>query len=1067
MSENDPPRNTDHRGILAWFARNHVAANLLMAAIVITGIVVARGMKQEVFPTFLLDTVRVGMEYRGASPEEVERSIILPIESELRGLELVRRIRSEATEGEAEITIEVMPDHDRNRALQEVTAAVQRISLFPNDAELPVISLGDGRRRSVLSIAVYGDLSERRLVDFARQLEDGLLANPNISIVEVRGARRPEIHVEIEQAKLRSLGLTLEEVAQAIEASALDVPAGTLRTPGGDILLKTTERREAASQFAEIAILSTSTGAKVKLGDVARIADDFEESEREVYFNGKRAVFLSVYSSESQPPLQVAAAVREFIEKERPHLPSSVGITLSRDSSDDYRERLHLLMTNGVAGLLLVVLALGLFLELRVAFWTAIGIPISILGSLALLPLMDASINMISLFGFIVTLGIVVDDAIVVGEDIFHKISQGMPRLDAAVAGVKDMCTPVVFAVSTNIIAFLPLLFVPGEAGLFFKVLPAVVIAVFTVSLVECLLVLPSHLAFSHKQKGQRSWMSEFDRKQTQFRERLDRRMEALYSPILSFALKNRYLTIAVFGAGLVVVIAYLESGRINFAFRPTIETDFIQAEIEMPSGTPVERTREVVFQIEEAAKRTLRMLEEKDILVGIFTSVAERSSSAGEVSVTLIPQSKRGITGEEFCTLWREQIPAIPDMESIFFDYLIGPGGEAEVDVQLSHPEVDVLRQAAADVAAAVERYPGVEDVRKGFGQEMPQFNFEIKPEGRSLGITARELGRQIRNSFYGAEALRQPRDRDELRVMVKLPESDRRSMRGLEDLLIRAPGGGEIPLRQAAVVTETNAPVRIERVNGARVVNVTGNVVPGVNNANKVLSAFAKQELPGILEKYPGLRYSFEGEQREQREAISRLSWGLVASLLVIFGLMASLLRSYAQALIVLLAIPWSLAGAVIGHVLLGFDLSIFSVFGMIALCGMVVNGGFVLAVTRNRYLSADVALKEVTRVAAARRFRPILLTAMTTFLGLLPMIFETSIQGLFLVPMAISLGIGTLMSALVILILIPAVFVVLEDFHLLKTPPAETASEGRAQAETRAEEEQALVTARRATT
>ena len=1031
MNEKAAETGVKEGGILAWFAKNHVAANLLMAAIVITGLVVARGIKQEVFPTFLLDTVQIQMEYRGASPEEVERSIVLPIESELRGLELVRRLHSQATEGQARITVEIMAGHDRNRALQEVTAAVQRISLFPNDAELPVISLGDGRRRSVLSIAVYGDLSERRLVDFARQLEDGLLANPNISIVEVRGARRPEIHVEIEQSKLRSLGLTLGEVARAIDASALDVPAGTLRTRGGDILLKTTERREVASQFADIAVLSTATGSKVRLGEIARITDDFEESEREVYFNGKRAVFLSVYSSENQPPLVVAAAVKEFIEKERPHLPPSVGLTLSRDSSEDYRERLHLLMTNGVAGLLLVVLALGLLLELRVAFWTAIGIPISILGSLALLPLMDASINMISLFGFIVTLGIVVDDAIVVGEDIFHKISQGMPRGEAAVAGVREMSTPVMFAVSTNIIAFLPLLFVPGEAGMLFKVLPAVVIAVFTVSLVECLLVLPSHLAFSHKGEGRRTWLAEFDRKQTAFREKLDAKIEGMYRPVLGAVIRNRYLVIAAFVAGLVVVIAYVESGRINFAFRPTIETDFIQAEIQMPSGTPVERTREVVFQIEEAAKRTLQMLEEKNLLIGIFTSVAERSSSEGEVSVTLVPQSQRQITGEEFCNLWREQIPTVPDMESIFFDYLIGPGGEAEVDIQLSHPEIEVLRQAATEVAAVIERYPGVEDVRKGFGQEMPQFNFEIKPEGRSMGITARELGSQIRHSFYGAEALRQPRDRDELRVMVKLPREDRRSMSGLEDLLIRSPGGGEIPLRQAAVVTVTNAPVRIERVNGARVVNVTGNVIPGVNNANKILNAFSKAELPEILESFPGLRYSFEGEQREQREAISRLSWGLIAALFVTFALMASLLRNYAQALVVLLAIPWSLAGAVIGHVLLGFDLSIFSVFGMIALCGMVVNGGFVLAVTRNRFLAAKAGDEKVTQLAAERRFRPILLTAMTTFLGLMPMIFETSIQGLFLVPMAISLGVGTLFSAVVILLLIPAVFVVLEDF------------------------------------
>ena len=410
-------------------------------------------------------------------------------------------------------------------------------------------------------------------------------------------------------------------------------------------------------------------------------------------------------------------------------------------------------------------------------------------------------------------------------------------------------------------------------------------------------------------------------------------------------------MTISAFTAALVVVGAYVASGRIAFTFRPTIETDFVQAEIELPSGTPVDRTREVVFQIEEAAKRAIAATGEEDIVVGISMDVADGASNKGEVSVTLVSQSQRRVTGKEFAALWRRELPPIPDLESIFFDYLFGPGGEAEIDIELTHPDVDTLRRAAGEVAEAVGRYPGVTDVRKGFGREMPQFNFELKPAGESLGITARELGRQIRNAFYGAEALRQPRDRDELRVMVRLPEADRRTLAGLEDLLVRAPGGGEIPLGEAATVIAATAPVRIERVDGGRVLNVTANVIPGENTGNKVLAAFAEDGLPQILARYPGLRYRFEGEQREQREAMRELSWGLVAALFAIYAIMAALLRSYKDAFVVLLTIPWSLAGAVIGHVLLGFDLSVFSVFGMIALCGMVVNGGFVLAVTRNR--------------------------------------------------------------------------------------------------------------------
>lgn len=1023
-------KDEESGGIIAWFAQNDVAANLLMIAIVVAGILTARSIRQEVYPVYELNSVEIDMDYRGASPEEVERSVILPIESEIRGMELVRRIESVAREGNGTVEVEIQPGYNRDRALQEITAAVQRVSLFPDEVEPPVITLGAGRRREVMRISVYGDLDEQTLIDYARTLEDGLLAEPGIALVSLRGVRRPEILVEVPQEKLRALNLTLDDIAEAIDQGAQDVPAGTMRTPSGDILLRTTERRDFASQFAEVPILSTPDGSTVRLSDIATIEDGFEEAERENYFNGQRAVSIAVYSSETQAPLDVAAAVKRFIAKQTPNLPPSVHIRLSRDRSDDYQERVSLLIKNGAAGLILVLLALGLFLELRVAFWVAIGIPVSILGSLILMPVMGSSINMISLFGFIITLGIVVDDAVVVGEDIFHKMSEGMSRRAAAVAGVKQMTVPVIFAVSTNIIAFLPLLFVPGEIGQFFRILPAVVIAVFTVSLVECLLILPSHLAFSHHKEGKKTPFARFDAAQTRFRNRLDAAIEKLYRPILETAIRFRYLTLTFFLAALIVLGAWIASGRIDFIFQPAIETDFIQAEIELPSGTPVDRTREVVFQIEEAAKRALARTGEKDILVGYFAEVAEGGSNEGESSVVLVPQSQRKITASEFVNLWREEIGTIPDVESLFFDWLFGPGGEAEIDVQLAHPEIDTLHHAAHEVAEAIARYPGVADVRESFGREMPQLGFKIKPAGRSLGITANELGRQIRHSFYGAEALRQPRDRQEVRVMVRLPKKDRRSMSGLEELLIRSPEGGEIPLAEAAEITEGSAPVRIERVDGGRVVNVTANVIAGVTTGNRVLSAFSKNELPGILKRYPGLRYSFEGDKREERDAMRELIWGLVGSIAAIYVIIAALLRSYVQSAIVLLTIPWSVAGAIFGHELLGFDLSIFSVFGMIALCGMVVNGAFVLAVTRNRYLDRGDNPKEVTLTSALRRFRPIMLTAITTFLGLAPMILETSTQARFLVPMAISLGVGTLVSTVVILLLIPAVFRIFED-------------------------------------
>lgn len=1012
-----------------WFARNHVAANLLMLSLLALGITSVFSIKQEVFPTFVLDTVDISMSYRGASPEEVEQAVIVPIESELRGLEMVRRLEAQASEGGARVSAEIYPGFDRNRALQEITSAIQRISVFPDETEPPVISLGEGRRRDVMRIAITGDLGERELVDFARQIETGLLSQPEISIVELRGVRDPEIELEIPGKTLRSLGLTLGEVADTIGEAALDVPGGTLRTPGGDFALRTKERRENALNFHDIPVVSTSDGSKVLLGEIATITDGFEESEREAYVYGKRSVTISVFSSENQAPLEVAAAVRRFIDKQSANLPDSVSISLSRDRSVDFKERISLLLGNGFAGLILVVIALGFFLDLRVAFWTAVGIPVAILGSIALLPVGGATINMISLFGFIVTLGIVVDDAVVVGEDIFHKISEGMSRTEAAMLGAKDMTMPVIFAVVTNALAFLPLLFVPGETGQFFQVLPAVVIAVFTVSLIECLFILPAHLASTGKKENPRSWFNRLQAIQTRFRNRIETGVDRIYRPILDFAIRFRVITLCAFTATLLIVSAWVWSGRVDFKFSPQIEADFIQAEIEMPAGTPVDRTREVCWLVEAAAKRALEKNGEGDLTTSISVEVGDGGSNIGEVAVTLVPQSQRKITGRGFTDLWRSELPEIPDLDSLFFDYLVGPGGEAEIDIELAHSDLNTLRQAADEVAAAVAAYPGVTDVRKGSGRETPELQFELTPAGRALGFTAAELGQRVRHSFYGAEALRQPRGREEIRVMVRTPESERRSEQALENLILQVPGGGEIPLLEAARIVPTKSPLRIRRINGGRVIRITANVTAGVTTGNKVLASLEKRELPAILDRFSGLGYTFEGEQREQREAMQRLGWGLLAAVFAVFAIMAALLRSYLQSFIILLSIPFSLAGAIAGHIALGSDISIFSIFGMIALCGMVVNGGFVLAVTRERYLASGMPIDQITREACARRARPIIITALTTFLGLAPMIFETSIQALFLVPMAISLGVGTLASAIVVLLVIPAAFTLTE--------------------------------------
>jgi multidrug efflux pump subunit AcrB len=680
-------------------------------------------------------------------------------------------------------------------------------------------------------------------------------------------------------------------------------------------------------------------------------------------------------------------------------------------------------------GLILVLITLGLFMETRLAFWVAMGIPISIIGSFLILQYGGGSINMVSLFAFIITLGIIVDDAVVVGENIFYKREQGLSPLQASVEGVREMSTVVTFAVFTNIIAFLPLLFVPGSTGKFFSILPAVVIAVFLISLIECLFVLPAHLAY-HRRERTGGILGLIEKVPEFFERGLKRFINKCYTPLVRYAVSNRYLTTVVFMAILVVAYAYWDSGRIDFSFRPKIQTNRIDAEVTLPYGAPIEDVRRIARLIEEGGLRAVEKSGGSKILDGIMTDVGRRGANTAEVRFYLVPQKERDISTREFSILWRQEVGDIAGLENLFFDYLIGPGGSNAINVEITHPDPDTLELAAADIAGVLAEYEGVTDIDDGFARGKTMFNFKMRSEGRSLGLTARDLGNQVRHAFYGAESLRQQRGRDEVKVKVRLPESERKSLYNLEELMIRTPDGGEIPLARAAELKSGRAYTEIKRVDGKRVLNITSNVIPGVANEFKILADLKTDFLPRILAKYPGLKYSFEGRERERRKAFQQLIYGLGFALIAIFTLLAVLFRSYAQAVLVMVSILFGLASALAGHVIMGYDLSIISIFGMMALCGIVINGGLVLTVTANRMRDSGKPHLEAAVDAGARRFRPIILTAFTTFFGLAPMIFETSVQAKFLVPMAISLGYGILFTTFVILILNPALYVIHHD-------------------------------------
>jgi multidrug efflux pump subunit AcrB len=674
-------------------------------------------------------------------------------------------------------------------------------------------------------------------------------------------------------------------------------------------------------------------------------------------------------------------------------------------------------------------------MEARLAFWVAMGIPISIIGSFLILHYLGGSINMVSLFAFIITIGIIVDDAVVVGENIYYKREQGLSPINASIEGVVEMSTVVTFAVLTNIIAFMPLLFVPGSTGKFFAILPAVVIAVFMISLVECLFVLPAHLTY-RRQEQRGKIMIILDTVPNLCEKGLEKFIKTYYTPLLRFAVRNRYLTALVFVSMLVIAYAYWDSGRIDFSFRPRIETDRIDAEVTLPYGAPIEDVRRIARTIEEGGLHAIEKSGGRKILEGVMTDVGRRGSNTAEINFYLVPQDERTITTREFSILWRQEVGDIAGLESLFFDYLVGPGGSAAINVELTHPDPETLELAATDLAKAIGEYEGVTDIDDGYARGKLQFDFTMRSEGRSLSLTARDLGNQVRHAFYGAESLRQQRGRDEVKVKVRLPESERTSLYNMEELMIRTPDGGEIPLVRAAELKSGRAYTEINRVDGKRVLNVTANVIPGLANENKILASLKSVFLPELVAKYPGLKYSFEGRQRESRKALQHLFYGLGFALLGIFALLAILFRSYIQPILVMVSILFGLSSALAGHVIMGYDLSIISLFGMIALCGIVINGGLVLTVTANRMRDSGESTMEAVINAGIRRLRPIMLTAFTTFIGLAPMIFETSVQARFLIPMAISLGYGILFTTIVILILQPALYVIHNDMSKFLT-------------------------------
>ncbi|MCP4836332.1 MAG: efflux RND transporter permease subunit [Phycisphaera sp.] len=1028
-------------------AGHPVAANLLMAGLVIGGLMMALRVRQEVFPEFSLDVVGVSVTYPGASPEEIEEGIVVAVEDAVRGLDGVKKVTSTSSEGRGSVSVEMLLGADNDRVLADVKNAVDRITTLPEQAEKPVVSLLENRNL-VMTLAISGDVPERDLRESAERLRDALGAVEGITQVQLGASKPLEVAIEIPQATLRSYGLTPDQVAAEIRRAALDLPAGSLKTDAGEILVRVTERRDFGTEFATIPVISRSDGSTVLLGDIAEIRDTFADVDLVPGFNGRPAATVDVYRIGDETPISVAATTRALLDDFRATLPAGMDASVVRDDSIVYRERMELLVRNAMFGLVLVLLMLGLFLEPRLAFWVTLGIPISILGSFLFLSGTDASINMISLFAFIVTLGIIVDDAIVVGENIYEKREQGMPALEAAVQGAREIAGPITFAVLTNIVAFAPMLFVPGASGKLFMQIPAVAISVFIVSLIESIFILPAHL--SHASPPSLFWRTLAIPSKV-FGRGLRWFIDRTYAPVVEAASRRRYTTISAGVGMLVLAIAVVASGKLPFTFLPKIDADFVLVNARLPLGTPVERTAAVQERLLSSMARTVdetggtSVVESVYVVlgsqVGGFGPVARAQQSGGHllgIQLELVPDGQRNISAGEFASIWRENAGDIAGLETISFKSEIGRSTGAAVDVQLSHRDTTVLDAASVELAERLRSFEGVKDIDSGVAMGKPQFNLELTPEGRSMGLTSTDLARQTRSFFYGSEALRQQRGRNEIKVMVRLPEDERSTLHTIDTVMLRTPSGGEIPFREAAIANEGRAYTSIKRTDGRRVNSVTADIDPTVANGNEIAAALETDVLPDFMQRFPGLTWTFEGEQSDQADSLESLGTGFIAALFVIYALLAIPFRSWIQPLVVMIAIPFGIIGAVFGHLVMGYGFSIISIFGIVALSGVVVNDSLVFVVTINemRRNQPDRNLSEIVCAAGARRFRPILLTSVTTFFGLMPMVLETSVQARFLIPMAISIAFGVMFATFIILLIVPALYLAIEDVKRVST-------------------------------
>lgn len=1042
-------------GIFGWMIKNHVAANLLMMFIIVSGFVAMLTNRMELFTDIDLQQISVSVSYRGASPEEVEEGVCIKVEEAIASIDDIKKIYSTASEGVGTVIAELEDFADTLDVLDDIKAEVDRIETFPEETEKPIIKELENEEE-IITVVVHGRADQKSLKLIAEQVRDDLTEMENISQVSIAGVPVYEISIEVAEEMLRRYTLTFDQIADIIRNASLDVPGGSVKTEGGEILFRTKAQKYTGKEFEKITVLTKSDGTQLTLGEIANVVDGFEDEPVKTRFNGQLAVMVDVFRVGKQDTLDIVETVKKYLKTKRTQIPQAVSLSVWNDNSVYLKSRLHLLCKNAMIGLVLVYFCLSFFLNLRLAFWTTMGIPLSFLGALLIMPMIEITINMISLYAFIICLGIVVDDAIVVGENIYlYRNTPGISAYQASLRGVKEMAAPVTAAVLTTIFAFMPLMFTKGTLGKFLRVIPMVVISVLMVSLLEALFLLPSHL-FTKIKKSNGGIIYKL---QSFFGSKLMDFVNGPFAKFVMHCVRWRYIT---FSSGIfifLITLGVIKGGYIEYTFLESVDSDMIFATLEMPQGTPSFVTEKIAQRIELAAVKAGKEIDSqnlnhgKKIIKSIATAVGQgpfmgggpegtrdqvAQSHIASVNVELLSGEERGISSAEFANSWRKNLGDIAGISSLKFDYALFSAGD-KIKVQLSHRDFDKLLEAVEILKQKLAQYPGVKDISDDFQEGKREIKLNITPQGETLGLRLGDLARQVRQGFYGEEIQRIQRGKNDVRVMLRYPEEQRKSLIDIENMRVRLSDGTEVPFNVVADLQFGKGYSTITRADRKRVINVSADVDETIANADKINEEIFNQLLPLMKQNMPALNYDIEGELKSRIESMSSLGKGFIYVLFAIFILLAIQFRSYTQPIIIMSAIPFGLIGAVVGHLIFNKDISLLSVFGIVALMGIVVNDSLIMVDLINRERKKDIPLEQVLRDSATRRFRPIILTTLTTFFGLTPMILEKSLQAQFLIPMAISLGFGVLFATCITLLLVPSLYMILEDFHRILGIPS----------------------------